>query len=274
MRRRTPSMQRQKRYKLEGEQRQQPAVEAVKATPHTTMQHKKRGSATPMTEQETATLFLADLAPAAAHTTGTAAVVPAFAIEKALTDGNKEESLASARRRGKKSPLVRKTACEGKHASAFTKTCSGAKPSALGQTELSALPLEEGEEDPSVATEVLRQTAAFLARLTPARSKQFWVLRQVARGELGGRSAAKLSTTVPASDDDDEEDEDEEGVDLAASEDEMSSSSEEENMSPPLPSPPPTAKKMNAFDSSKRTQDTKRRGGGALFSSNPDVWED
>ncbi|RNE99269.1 uncharacterized protein Tco025E_09046 [Trypanosoma conorhini] len=281
MRRRSPSLRRRKLYKLEGKNQRQPAVGATQATPRTTARPRAEERATtPMTEQETAALFLAELA----ATTVTERAAAAAAA------GEKEVKQTGARSRGKRMPLVRTATREGKRSSASTRTSGTAKPSALGQLEIPALPLEEGEEDAYVSTEVLRQTAAFLARLTPARSKQFWALRQVARGELSGRSAAKVKEMAPASDEGEEEEE-EEDVDLtssegpgdrslsgAASEGEVPSSSEEvEDSSLPLPprtATATTAKKMGVGKCSKEMRNTKRRGGGALFSSNPDVWED
>ncbi|EAN90657.1 hypothetical protein C3747_241g13 [Trypanosoma cruzi] len=290
MGRRTLSMQRRKRCKPEGKKEKEEVVEVMTATSSTTTRHPQKGRTTRMTEEETAALFLADLAVA---TTTNDDAIAARGTEGGLSEAVKKGDNPSATRikSKKSSPMAPKTTRSGKRVPADTRKTSTVKPCVLGSMDLSAVPLEEGEEDPSISAEVLRQTAVFLARLTPARSQQFWAMRQVARGELSGRSAARMRRTELTSDDNvrewDEDDEEvveftssggvyDRKVSSAAGKEEMSSSSSSEGEGEEefVWSTIKGNKTHAAAKCKNRVANKKRPRGGALFSSNPDLWDD
>ncbi|KEG08988.1 hypothetical protein DQ04_06041020 [Trypanosoma grayi] len=200
----------------------------------------------PLTEEETAALFLSDLQPANATAAGSS---PADAPVSRTVSKNKKKSAT---------PTGQSSSKRG-HAPGGV----AAAPATAVAGKVVVV-LEEGEEDPTVSAEVLRQTAAFLAGLSPARSQQFWALRQVARGEKRGRSAAQLAAPT-RDDDEEEEDEDEE---IASSEedddddDSGDASSEAVERAPQSTSP------------ASKTKNAPRGRGGALFRSDPEMWED
>ncbi|PWU92028.1 hypothetical protein C4B63_40g82 [Trypanosoma cruzi] len=286
MGRRTLSMQRRKPCKPEGKKEKEEVVEVMAATSHKTTRHPQKGRKTRMREEETAALFLADLAVA---TTTNGDAIAARETEGGLSEAVKKGVNASTTRiKSKKSPpMAPKTTRSGKRVPADTRKTSTVKPCVLGSVDLSAVPLEDGEEDPSVSAEVLRQTAAFLARLTPARSQQFWAMRQVARGELSGRLAARMRRTELTSDDNvrewDEEDVEftssdgvyDGKVSSAAGKEEMSYSSSEGEGEEDFVWPTIKGNKPHAAAKRKnRVTNKKRPRGGALFSGNPDIWDD
>ncbi|EKF29075.1 hypothetical protein MOQ_007156 [Trypanosoma cruzi marinkellei] len=299
MGRRTLSMQQRKRFKPEGKkndkkkkkEEEEEVVEVMTAPPHTTTRHPQKGKTTRMTEEETAALFLADLAVATTTNDDTiAACGTEGGLSTAVKEGDKPSN-TRVKRKKISSAVVPKTTRSGKHVPTDTRKTSTVKPCVLGSVGLSAVPLEEGEEDPSVSAEVLRQTAAFLARLTPARSQEFWAMRQVARGELSSRSAAKMRTTELTLDDNarEWEEEDEEDVEFTSSEGvhdrKISGAAGKEVMSSSFSSSSegeeevfsPTMERNKTHAAAKcrnKVTNKKRPRGGALFSSNPDLWDD
>ncbi|KAH9598053.1 hypothetical protein LSM04_002182 [Trypanosoma melophagium] len=227
----------------------------------TSRKEKDRECSVILTEKEIAALFLGELA------TGRSSI-PSEEQSDRKPSASPDDSTAQAipSKKGKRQKK-RKNAVAGPSTSSSLTKETPVKAVPTQATKLKTtdmiVPLEEGEEDPSVSAEVLRQTAAFLARLTPSRSHKFWALRQVARGEKTHQSITKETENL--STDNEEEEEDEEEVTSSDDLDDETSRGvvvEEEDTEP--------AVKHGKGNKMKR----KRGGGGSLFNSNPDVWDD
>ncbi|KAG8346837.1 hypothetical protein ERJ75_001355600 [Trypanosoma vivax] len=153
----------------------------------------------------------------------------------------------------------------------------------VGEADHLVLPLEEGEEDPSLSMEVVKQVSGFLSSLKPARSRQFWALRRLARGESTGEevAAAKAAADVEEeycdgeefSDNLDTSDEDGESGDTSNTD--GSSNISHANSSPKRPEMMrgvPTPEQLKGMKNTKTAG--KKRSGGTLFGDNHDIWED
>ncbi|CBH18051.1 hypothetical protein, conserved [Trypanosoma brucei gambiense DAL972] len=215
----------------------------------------------PLSERETAELFLSDVAAA-----GTDGVGPSSSVDQRTLP-------ADARKKVKKAPVtVTKRGKEKKGAKLNVKVALEEVVAASGPGGIT-LPLEEGEDDPSVSVEVLQQTAAFLAALTPSRSHRFWACRRVARGEAEGEVDAALEVSSTDSDITDggtDGSNEEESNDL---EDARDSGDYKECPTGSMAGRA-TASKHATKKPNEEAKGTNKNDGGLLFKSNPDIWDD
>nr|CCC95617.1 unnamed protein product [Trypanosoma congolense IL3000] len=236
---------------------------------HTEKQQLSRceGPDRPLGEMEIVDLFLSDVT-ATPQCEVDAHDIAKLPVKTRKTSNKVNKTLAGTR--GKK--RVKGNVCSS-HIGTDAGGSATASPSTLSSAVVVGkdfqLLLEEGEDDPTVAVEVMRQTAAFLASLTPARSQKFWARRRLARGEEEENCEG---ATLPSSS----------GSELTDSGDDSVSNEESgshesfshENCSRNGKDPKGLPRGQQGKVLSHAAKGKKRDRSGALFNDNADIWDD